>query len=88
MTHIKMILKHHLCLSGLLGIIQSKKLDFEDIFCYPCNVSLSLISPNFDFKSVFFTQFWPRGLFPKLLEKALHCKAFYKKTSLLGFVTR
>ena len=31
---------------------------------------MSLISPNFDVKSIIFFQIWP-GAFPKLLEKAL-----------------
>ena len=37
MTYFIMILKH-LCLSGMLDIIQSKIIDFEDIFCYPCYI--------------------------------------------------
>ena len=51
MTHIKMILKH-LCLSGMLGVKQSKILDFEDILLsLLCSMSLiQIISPNFDVK--------------------------------------
>ena len=33
---------------------------------------MSLISPNFDVKLIFFFPILARGLFPKLLEKALN----------------
>ena len=33
---------------------------------------MSLISPNFDFKSIFFFPILARGFSPKLLEKALN----------------
>ena len=32
---------------------------------------MSLISPNFEVKSIIFSQFWPGSFFPKLLGKAL-----------------
>ena len=67
MTHIRMILEH-LCLSDMLGIIQSKKLDFEDIFL-PFLCSMPLISPNFDVKLIIFSQFWP-GFFSKIAGKS------------------
>ena len=54
----------------MLGIIQSKKLDFEDIFL-PLLCSLPLISPNFVVKMILFYPILAKGLFPKLLEKTL-----------------
>ena len=72
MTHIRMIPKH-LCLSSMLGIISSKITWFWGYFLLPLLCSMLLISPNFDVKSIIFSQFWQRGLFPKLLEKALSC---------------
>ena len=53
MTHIRMILKH-LCLSGMLGIIQSKNLILR-IYFLPLLCSMLLISPNFDVKSNIFS---------------------------------
>ena len=47
MTHIRMILKH-LCLSGMLGIIQSKITWFWGYILLPLFSSMSLNSPNFD----------------------------------------
>ena len=59
MTHIiRMILKH-LCLSGMVGIIQSKRIYFATLaMFYVANFS-------------HFTSILARDLFPKLLEKAL-----------------
>ena len=59
MAHIRMILKQ-LCLSGMLGIIQSKTTYFA---------TLSLISPNFDVKLIIFSQFG-QGPFPKIAGKS------------------
>ena len=86
MTHIRMILKH-VCLSGMLGITQSKITWFWGYIFLPLLFSVSLISPNFDVKSIIFSQFWPGAIyqfwpgafsqfwpgafFPKLLGKAL-----------------
>ena len=36
-----------------------------------CSTCMLLIFPNFDVKSIIFCQYGP-GLFPKLLNKALH----------------
>ena len=58
LTHIRMILKH-LCLSGMLGIIQSKITWFWGYILLPLLCSMSLISPNFDVKSIIFSKFWP-----------------------------
>ena len=58
MTHIRMIFKH-LCLSGMHGIIQSKTTWFWGYILLPLLCSMSLISPNFDVKSIIFSQFWP-----------------------------
>ena len=58
-----MILKH-LCLSGMLGIIQSKITWYWGYILLPLLCSMSLISPNFDVKSIIFPQFWPRA-FPQ-----------------------
>ena len=57
MTHIRMILKH-LCLSGMLGIIQSITW-FWGYILLPLLCSMLLISPNFDVKLIIFSQFWP-----------------------------
>ena len=46
MNHIRMILKH-LCLSGMLGKIQSKITRFQGYILLPLLCSMSLISPNF-----------------------------------------
>ena len=55
-THIRMMFKC-LCLSGMFGIIQSKITWFWGYILLPlCFVSL--ISLNFDFKSIIFSQFW------------------------------
>ena len=70
MTHIRMILKH-LRLSGMLGIIQFKITLFYGYILLPLLCSMSLISPNFEVKSIIFSPNLARGLFPKLLEKAL-----------------
>ena len=43
-----------------------------------------LISPNFAVKSIIFPQFWLRGLFPKLLEKALHFVVSLSKTHTIS----
>ena len=68
MTHIRMILKHS-CLSGMLGIIQSKITDFKDIFLPLSSFFYAGISPNFDVKSIIFSQFWP-GAFLKIAGKS------------------
>ena len=60
MTHIRMILKH-LCLSGMVGIIQSKITWFWGYILLPLLCSMSLISPNFAVKLIIFSQFWPRA---------------------------
>ena len=54
-------------LRGMLGIIQSKNNLILRIYFYPCRLfSMPLISPNFDVKSIIFSQFWP-GAFPQNL---------------------
>ena len=55
--HIRMIPKH-LCLSGMLGRIKSKINWFCGYILLPLLCSMSLISPNFDVKSIIFSQFW------------------------------
>ena len=68
MTHIRMILKH-LCLRGMVGIIQSKMKWFRGYILLPLLCSLSFISPNFAVKSIIFSHFWP-GAFPKIVGKS------------------
>ena len=60
MTHIRMILKH-LCLSGMLDIIQSKRTLILRILYLATLVmfSMLLISHNFDAKLIILFQFWP-----------------------------
>ena len=58
MTHIRMMRKH-LCLRGMLDIIQSKITRFWGYILLSLLCSMSLISPNFDVKSIIFPQFWP-----------------------------
>ena len=60
MIHIRMIHKH-VCLSGMLGIIQSKVhvTWFWGYILLPLLCSISLISPHFDGQSIIFSQFWP-----------------------------
>ena len=53
-----MILKH-LCLSGILDIIQSKITWFWGYILLSLLCSMSLISSNFNPKSIIFFQFWP-----------------------------
>ena len=56
-----MILKHS-CLSGMVGIIQSKIpwfWGYNNLLYLLC--SMSLISPNFAVKSIIFPQFWPEA---------------------------
>ena len=65
MTHIRMILKH-LCLSGMLGIIQSKINLFLGYILLPLICCMSLISPNFDVKLIIFFQILAKGLFPPI----------------------
>ena len=52
----------------MLDIIQSKITLFRGYILLPLLCSMSLISPNFDVKSIIFSQFWP---FPKIAGKAL-----------------
>ena len=68
-SHIRMVPKH-LCLSGMLGLIQSKITDFEDIFFFLVMFYVFNFS-KFDVKSIIFFPILAKGLFPKLLEKAL-----------------
>ena len=70
MTHIRMILKH-LCLSGMLGKTQSRITLFLGYILLPLLCSMSLTSSNFDVQLINFFQILSRGLFPKLLDKAL-----------------
>ena len=76
----------HLCLSGMVGIIQSKITWFWGYILLSLLCSMLLISPNFAVKLIIFSQFWPGGLFPKLLEKALR-KAILILSYLLLFVS-
>ena len=69
MTHIRMILKH-LCLSGMLGIIQSKITFFLGYILLP--LLCSFYGDNFsrfDVKTIIFSQFWPGTFFPKIARK-------------------
>ena len=68
MAHIRMILKH-LCLSGVVGIIQSIITWFWGYILLPLLCPMSLISPNFAVKSIIFSQLWP-GAFPKIAGKS------------------
>ena len=68
MTHIRMILKH-LCLSDMLGIIQSKITGFLGYILLPLLCSISLISANLMLSRSFFP-ILARGLFPKIAEKS------------------
>ena len=67
MTHIRMKLKH-LCLSGMVGIIQSKITWFWG-YILPLLCSTSLISPNLSVKSIIFSQFWPGAFFQNCWKK-------------------
>ena len=58
MTHIRMMLKN-LCLSGMLGIKQSKITWFWGYILLPLLCFMSVISPSFDVKSIIFSQLWP-----------------------------
>ena len=58
MTHIRMILKH-LCLSGMVGIIQAKITWFWGYILLRLLCSILLISTNFTVKSIIFSKFWP-----------------------------
>ena len=42
---------------------------------------MSLISPKFDVESIFFFPILARGLFPKLLEKALKLHPYFVRLS-------
>ena len=68
MAHVKTILKHF-CLSGMLGIIQSKITWFWGYILLPLLCSTSLISHNFDVKLIIFSQFWPGAFSQKLLKQ-------------------
>ena len=69
MTHIRMILKH-LCLSGMLGIIQSKITFFLGYILLPLLCSFYGVNfSQFDVKTIIFSQFWPGTFSQKLLEK-------------------
>ena len=57
-------------LSGMLGIIQSKIADFEDIFCYPCYVLCCLFLPILMSSQSFFLNFG-QGALPKIAGKSL-----------------
>ena len=72
MTHIRMILKH-LCLSGMLGIIQSKMTLFGGYILLPLLFSMSLISPNFYVKAIIFSQFWPGTFSQNCWKKPWFC---------------
>ena len=76
MAHIR-----HLCLSGMLGIIQSE-ITISRIYFAPLICSMLLIFPNFVVKSVMFFPILARGLFPKLQEKALTNKVFWFQQTL------
>ena len=65
MNHTRMILKH-LCLIGMIGIIQSKII--WGYLLLPLLCSMSLISPNVDVKSIVFPNF-SQGPFPQIAEK-------------------
>ena len=69
MTHIRMILKH-LCLSGMLGIINSKITWFWGYILLPLLCSMSLISPNFDVKLKLKFPNLDQGPFPKIAGKS------------------
>ena len=68
MTHIRMILKH-LCLSGMVGIMQSKITWFWGYILLPLLCSMSLISPNFAVKSINFP-ILGQGPCPKIAGKS------------------
>ena len=68
MTHVRIIFKH-LCLSGMLGIIQTKITWFWGYILLPLLCSMSLISPNFDVKLIIFPNFGQRP-FPKIAGKS------------------
>ena len=85
MTYIRMIFKNnkilkHLCLSGMLGIIQSKKFLFYGYILLPLLCSMLLNSPNFDVKSIAFPQFWPGAFSPNCWKKP--CPEVVKQAGL------
>ena len=87
MTYIEMILKH-LCLSGMLDIIQSKITGFGVWYILlPMLCSMSLISPNLNVKLIIFPNFG-QGSFPKIVGKspANIETANAPETSLLAYI--
>ena len=77
MAHVRLILKH-LCLGGMIGIIQSKITWFWGYILLPLLCFITLISPNLMLSRSFLSQFWPGVLSQNCWKKPWKCIKYDK----------